>query len=199
MKRCILNINRITFFILLIFSCISCSSIKKRVDFKDYKNIEPFINDYLTTSYLDSYIKDYDVFDVRIDSLANDYFLISIYPFSNNIVLNNSEFQHQDYFPQAYREINGETFLIDYKYKRPSDKVYNKLLEKNKIDSTYILVEQGKLSEEEGIIIDKYDDSIFAQNYLVKRKINKLKLIYEWYGSKVIYINTNFKIQNIEQ
>ena len=50
-------------------------------------------------------------------------------------------------------------------------------------------MEQGKLSEEEGIIIDKYDDSIFAQNYLVKRKYNKLKLIYEWYGGKVIYIN----------
>ncbi|MEG1022038.1 MAG: hypothetical protein RSE50_11020, partial [Myroides sp.] len=88
-----------------------------------------------------------------------------------------------------YKEFKGKTFFIDFMRKRPSDSVYNKLLEKNKIDSTYILVEQGKLSEEEGIIIDKYDDSIFAQNYLVKRKFNKLKLIYEWYGGKVIYVN----------
>lgn len=189
MKECIRNINIATAILLLIFSFTSCSSIKKNVDFNDYKNIEPFIDDYLNTSYLDSYVKDYDIFDVMIDSIPNDYFLIRIFPFSNNIVLNYSEFKHHDYFPQSFREINGKTFLIDYQYKRPSDKVYNKLLEKNKIDSTYILVEQGKLSEEEGIIIEKFDDSIFAQNYLVKRKFNKLKLIYEWYGGKVIYLN----------
>jgi len=189
MKKCILNINRIAFITLLFFSCIGCSSIKKNVNFNDYKNIEPFLNDYLSLSYLDGYIEEYDIFNVIIDSIPNDYFLISIYPSSLNIILNDSESKQYDYFPQAYREINGETFLIDYQYKRPSNKVYNKLLQKNKIDSTYILVEQGKLSEEEGVIIQTFDDSIFAQNYLVKRKFNKLKLIYQWYGGKVIYVN----------
>ena len=115
-------------------------------------------------------------------------FLIRISPSSLDIILNDSKSKQYDYFPQAYREINGETFLIDYQYERPSNKVYNKLLEINKIDSTYILVEQGKISEEEGVIIQKFDDSIFAQNYLVKRKLNRLKLIYEWYGGKVTYI-----------
>lgn len=190
MKRCILNINRITFIILLIFSCIGCSSIKKRVDFNDYKNIEPFINDYLTTSYLISmYVEEYDIFQVNIDSIQNDHFLIRIFPFDSSVTLNTSKFSQDDLFPQGYKEFKGKTFFIDFMRKRPSDRVYTKLLEKNKIDSTYILVEQGKLSEDEGIIIDKYDDSIFAQNYLVKRKFNKLKLIYEWYGGKVIYIN----------
>jgi len=136
---------------------------------------------------------------VEIDSIQNDYFLINIYPFNSNVTLNSSEFSHDDLFPQGYKEVKEKTFFIDFIRKRPSDRVYTKLLEKNKIDSTYILVEQGKLSEDEGIIIDKYDDSIFAQNYLVKRKFNKLKLIYQWYGGKVIYINNNFKIQNIEQ
>jgi|GEM_PF-4982386 len=198
MKRCILN-NITTAILLLVFSLTSCSSIKKNVDFKDYKNIEPFIDDYLNTSYLDSYVKDYDIFRVEIDSIQNDYFLINIYPFNSNVTLNSSEFSHDDLFPQGYKEVKEKTFFIDFIRKRPSDRVYTKLLEKNKIDSTYILVEQGKLSEDEGIIIDKYDDSIFAQNYLVKRKFNKLKLIYQWYGGKVIYINNNFKIQNIEQ
>lgn len=198
MKRCILN-NITTAILLLVFSLTSCSSIKKNVDFKDYKNIEPFIDDYLNTSYLDSYVKNYDIFRVEIDSIQNDYFLINIYPFNSNVTLNSSEFSHDDLFPQGYKEVKEKTFFIDFIRKRPSDRVYTKLLEKNKIDSTYILVEQGKLSEDEGIIIDKYDDSIFAQNYLVKRKFNKLKLIYQWYGGKVIYINNNFKIQNIEQ
>lgn len=190
MKKCILNINRITFLLLLFFSCLGCSSVKKRVDFNNYKNIEPFINDYLTTSYLISmYVEEYDIFQVNIDSIQNDHFLIRIFPFDSSVTLNTSEFIQDDLFPQGYKEFKGKTFFIDFMRKRPSDNVYNKLLEKNKIDSTYILVEQGKLSEEEGIIIDKYDDSIFAQNYLVKRKFNKLKLIYEWYGGKVIYIN----------
>lgn len=174
---------------LLTFSCVSCSSIKKRVDFKDYKNVEPFIYDYLNLSYLDGYVKDYDIFQVNIDSIQNDHFLIRIFPFDSSVTLNTSEFRKDDLFPQGYKEVKGKTFFIDFMRKRPSDRVYTKLLEKNKIDSTYILVEQGKLSEEEGIIIDKYDDSIFAQNYLVKRKFNKLKLIYEWYGGKVIYLN----------
>ena len=187
MKNCILNINIAT--AILLFNFTSCSSIKKNVDFNDYKNIEPFIDNYLNTPYLDSYVKDYDIFRVEIDSIQNDYFLINIYPFNSSVTLNSTEFSQDDLFPQGYKEVKGKTFFIDFIHKRPSDKVYTKLIEKNKIDSTYILVEQGKLSEEEGIIIDKYDDSIFAQNYLVKRKFNKLRLIYEWYDGKVIYLN----------
>jgi len=111
MKRCILN-NITTAILLLVFSLTSCSSIKKNVDFKDYKNIEPFIDDYLNTSYLDSYVKDYDIFRVEIDSIQNDYFLINIYPFNSNVTLNSSEFSHDDLFPQGYKEVKEKTFLL---------------------------------------------------------------------------------------
>src|SRR5690606_32635553 len=158
MRGCICNTKINLVLIVIFLSFVGCSSIKKRVDFNDYKNIESFINDYLNQSYLKSYVEDYDIFNVIIDSIPNDYFLIRIFPYPNNILLNYSEFKHHDYFPQSFREINRKTFLIDYQYKRPSAKVYNKLLEKNKIDSTYILVEQGKLSEEEGVIIEKFED-----------------------------------------
>ena len=75
MRICIQNskINLVLTFVFL--SLGGCSSIKKSIDFKDYKNIEPFLNDYLNQSYLEGYVEDYAIFDVMIDSIPNDYFL----------------------------------------------------------------------------------------------------------------------------
>jgi len=116
-----------------------------------------------------------------IDSVRKDYFLISIYPSHHKVILN-SDSQQEDLFPQSYKDIKGETFFIDFQYKKPSKEVYAKLVEKDKIDSTYILIEQGELSQEKGYILQKFDDSIYSQNYLVKKNKNKLELIYEWFG-----------------
>lgn len=162
---------------------ISCGSSKKHVEINNYNEIEYFIKDYLSLPYVQMYIEDYDTFEVKIQPIKSEYILIRIYPFTNKVTLNNSDLKKYDLFPQSYQEIDGETFFIDFKYKRPSVMVYDKLLEKNKIDSTYIWVEQGKISEEEGIIIDKLDDSILSQKYLVKKNKGKLELIYDWFGN----------------
>lgn|SRR5690554_991302 len=163
------------------FQLIGCKSLYVKTDSNNYKNINCFLQDYLSLSYSKGYIEDYDVFNVMIDSVRKDYFLISIYPSHHKVILN-SDSQQEDLFPQSYKDIKGETFFIDFQYKKPSKEVYAKLVEKDKIDSTYILIEQGELSQEKGYILQKFDDSIYSQNYLVKKNKNKLELIYEWFG-----------------
>jgi len=162
---------------------ISCGSSKNHIEINNYSETEYFIKDYLSLPYVQMYIEDYDTFEVIIQPLKSEYVLIRIYPFIDKVVLNNNDFKDDDFFPQAYRNINGKSFFIDFQHKRPSNLVYDKLIEKNKIDSTYIWVEQGKISEEEGIIIDKLDDSILSQKYLVKKNKGKLELIYDWFGN----------------
>lgn len=171
----------ILLFLFAVFA-ISCKSSENKIQLSGYNNLEYFIEDYLLLPYVQGYVEDYDVFEVNVDSVKPGYLLITIYPFTDKVTLNSSDFKKYDLFPQSYREIDGKTFFIDFKYKRPSNMVYDKLLEKNKIDSTYIWVEQGKISEEEGIIIDKLDDSIYSQKYLVKENKGSLELIYGWFG-----------------
>src|SRR5690606_19537205 len=174
------NIN--LFLLCVIMTLMSCSSSKKSIEANDYKETNFFIEDYLSLTYNQGYIEDYDVFKINIESIKTDYYLMSIYPFLDKIILNSSDFRENDLFPQSYKEIKGKTFFIDFQYKTSSNTVYDKLIEKNKIDSTYILVEQGKISKEEGIIMDKLNDSIFSQKYLVKNNRGKLELIYDWFG-----------------
>ena len=162
---------------------ISCGSSKNRIEIDNYNETEYFIKDYLLLPYVQMYIEDYDTFEVIMQPVKSEYVLIRIYPFTDKVVLNNKDFKENDFFPQAYRNINGKSFFIDFQHKRPPILVYDKLIEKNKIDSTYIWVEQGKISKEKGIIIDKLDDSILSQKYLVKKNKGKLELIYGWFGN----------------
>ena len=172
----------ILLFLFAVFA-ISCKSSENKIKLSSYNNFEYFIKDYLLLPYVQGYIEDYDVFGVNVNSVKPGYLLITIYPFTNKVTLNSSDFIEYDLFPQSYREVDNKTFFIDFKYMRPSNMVYDKLLEKNKIDSTYIWVEQGKIPEEEGIIINKLDDSIMSQKYLVKIEKGKFELIYDWFGN----------------
>lgn len=162
---------------------LSCSSTKKTMEKNDYKKTVFYIEDYLSLPYTQGYIEAYDEFKINIEHIKSKYYLIIIYPFIDKVVLNSNEYINNNFFPQAYISKSGKTFFIDFQYKSPPKEVYDKLTEINKIDSTYIWLDQGKISEDEGIIINKLDDSIMSQKYLVKINKGKFELIYDWFGN----------------
>src|SRR5690606_2811344 len=173
--------HKIIFSFLLITILFSCKSSCNIITSSKYKNIEPYLIDYVGLSYISSYIEDYDTFAVTIDSIKKDYFLITIHPYNNGVMLNSSDVEGSEWFPQYYKDIKEETFFIDFQYKKTSKEVYNKLLDKNRIDSTNIWIEQGDFNGD--YPINTYDDSIYSQNYLVKQNKDSLELIYKWFGN----------------